>query len=234
MYVYVLSALVAPGVVNCYNAPTLGALDIGRYPTGSDSVAETITGQLRNAGFDSIVRPDIMRWKRGKLVTNMANAIGAACSTMDQLGDIAAGAREEAERCLAAAQLDYASAGEVRDRATAQETRLVEGSAFPGSSTVQSLARGAEATEVDYLSGEVARLGRTFGSRRRSMRACRGSYARCRGRVPHRAPSRRRSCEPGSKLCDRRLASPHPYDRGSFCRARVYHEQFESRCLPAR
>jgi 2-dehydropantoate 2-reductase len=41
--------------------------------------------------------------------------------------------------------------------------KTVQGRSFPGSSSWQSLARGASVTEVDYLTGEIVLLGRLHG-----------------------------------------------------------------------
>lgn len=160
---YVFSMMLQPGEVECYNAPAFGIFDIGRYPTGGDGRAEAIAGDLRDAGFDSVVQPDIMRWKRGKLIANTGNALGAACAATDQLRDLMMEAREEAEACYRAAGLDYASQAESAARGAKLEVRQIEGKSFCGGSTAQSLARGTPTTEVDYLSGEISRLGRTHG-----------------------------------------------------------------------
>jgi 2-dehydropantoate 2-reductase len=160
---YVFAVMLQPGEVESYNAPVRGIFDIGRYPAGSDERAETIAADLRNAGFDSVVQPDIMRWKRGKLIANTGNAIGAACQATDQLADILKGAREEAEACYRAARLDYALPAESQARAAKLEICQIGGKSFFGGSTAQSLARGTPTTEVDYLSGEIALLGRTHG-----------------------------------------------------------------------
>jgi 2-dehydropantoate 2-reductase len=160
---YVFAVMLQPGEVECYNGPAHGIFDIGRYPVGSDDRAEAIAGDLRNAGFDSVVQPDIMRWKRGKLIANTGNALGAACAAPDGLRDIMIGAREEAEACYRAAGLDYASPAESQARSATLEIRKIDGKNFYGGSTAQSLARGTPTTEVDYLSGEIARLGRTHG-----------------------------------------------------------------------
>jgi hypothetical protein len=44
-----------------------GAIDLGRYPDGTGELADAIAGEVV-AGFLSIVRPNIMKWKRGKLL----------------------------------------------------------------------------------------------------------------------------------------------------------------------
>jgi 2-dehydropantoate 2-reductase len=155
--------MLRPGEVECYNAPAYGIFDVGRYPAGGDERAETIAADLRGAGFDSVVQPDIMRWKRGKLIANTGNALGAACAATEELREIMMGARQEAEDCYRAAGLDYASPAESMARGAGLEIRKIDGKSFYGGSTAQSMARGTPTTEVDYLSGEVARLGRAHG-----------------------------------------------------------------------
>jgi 2-dehydropantoate 2-reductase len=160
---YVFAVMLRPGEVEAYNGPAFGIFDIGRYPSGSDDRAEAIAGDLRNAGFDSVTQPDIMRWKRGKLIANTGNAIGAACAAPAELQDVMAGARQEAEACYRAAGLAYADWPELMERGKQLESRKIDGKSFFGGSTAQSLARGTPSTEVDYLSGEIALLGRVHG-----------------------------------------------------------------------
>jgi 2-dehydropantoate 2-reductase len=59
-----------PGIVvqGCHPVP--GILDVGCYPSAVDERCESVAGDLRSAGFDSVPRPDIMAWKYRKLVTN--------------------------------------------------------------------------------------------------------------------------------------------------------------------
>jgi 2-dehydropantoate 2-reductase len=163
-YVYVFAASLEPGVVSSHSQPTYGVLDVGRFPGGADPRAEAIAADFRAARFASIARDDIVRWKRGKLVINAANGIDAACGDSSQLDDLVAAAREEAEACFRAEGADYATPEEIFARAK-QEVRhaLVDGEPFPGGSTFQSLARGATATEGDYLHGEIVLRGRMLG-----------------------------------------------------------------------
>ena len=66
-----------PGVIVAHSAPVSGLLDLGRYPSGVDDVAEAIAGVLHESTFESVPRPDIMRWKYRKLIMNLANAVEA-------------------------------------------------------------------------------------------------------------------------------------------------------------
>jgi 2-dehydropantoate 2-reductase len=164
VYLFVYHAHLSPGVVDCHTAPSPGVIDVGRYPEGIDERSEALAAALRDAGFDSEARDDIMAWKRGKLVMNTGNAIGAICATPAALNDLRDRAQEEAFACYEAAALPYLKPARliVRGKAVGVPT-LVAGRPFPNGSTAQSLARGAAAAEGDYLNGEIVRLGRAHG-----------------------------------------------------------------------
>jgi 2-dehydropantoate 2-reductase len=162
--VYVTAAQGDPGVVHLYTHPTCGVVDVGRYPDGLDAGAARIAADLTAAGFDSAARPDVMAWKRGKLVLNTVNGLDAICAPLDDLHAVIRRARTEAEACFAAAGLDFVPRRELYLRTAAHpQVETVAGLVWPGSSTTQSLLRGDQATEADYLNGEIVRLGRTYG-----------------------------------------------------------------------
>lgn len=156
-YVFVGGSHLEPGSVQLWSSPVAGVLDVGAYPQGSDDLAGTITTSLQRAGFASEVRDDIMRYKRGKLLLNVGNAVEALCGPWEGQLELEERARAEAIACFNAAGLDY----------TIDPTRFVEvkdiaGKKRPGGSTWQSLARG-KTLEVDFLNGEVVALGRAYG-----------------------------------------------------------------------
>ncbi len=68
-----------PGVVEASSAPITGLLDLGSYPHGLDDRAHEIVAALNASTFESIARPDIMRWKYTKLLMNLGNAAEAVC-----------------------------------------------------------------------------------------------------------------------------------------------------------
>ncbi len=151
-----------PGVVVQKCHPTPGILDLGRYPDGTDDVAESIAADLRMAGFESVPRPDIMAWKRRKLLLNLGNGVDAACGPGEDSDELERRVRAEGEQVLAAAGLEVVTAEADRERrADLLRRRTDAGPA--GGSTWQSLARGGGATEVDYLAGEIVLLGREHG-----------------------------------------------------------------------
>jgi 2-dehydropantoate 2-reductase len=153
-----------PGVVVAQSAPLTGLLDIGRYPAGSDAIADDVGRAWRAATWDVEVRADIMRWKYRKLLLNLGNAVEATCARGSGRRVLIERLRDEGERALAAAGIPVASAAE--DEARRRDllrVRPVAGRPRGGSSTWQSLARGTGSVESDYLNGEIVLLGRLHG-----------------------------------------------------------------------
>ena len=68
-----------PGVVQASSSPVTGLMDVGRWPKGRDEVADRIARTLSSATFSSVPREDIARWKWGKLLMNLGNAVEAVC-----------------------------------------------------------------------------------------------------------------------------------------------------------
>jgi 2-dehydropantoate 2-reductase len=152
------------GVVQANAIPISGLLDIGRYPHGVDDTARTVADALSSATFESIPRPDIMRWKHCKLLMNLGNAVQAAYAPGDDAHALVRAARHEGADCLDAAGIDRASVEEDRERRGDKlQVRPIDGAHRGGGSTWQSLERGTGSVEVDYLNGEIARIGREIG-----------------------------------------------------------------------
>lgn len=153
-----------PGVVELSWAPVGGLLDLGRYPSGTHSVAEAITADLQASGFRSRARSEVMRAKYGKLLTNLGNVLDAACgpAASDPVPiEIEERARAEGVACLRAAGITWDDEGDML--AGVPRMRPVDGRMRPGGSTWQSLARGHASLEADYLNGEIVLLGRLHG-----------------------------------------------------------------------
>jgi 2-dehydropantoate 2-reductase len=153
-----------PGVVEANAAPVTGILDVGRVPGGVDPLAESISAAFASSTFVSEPRADIMRWKYGKLLNNLGNAIDALAGRAARGGDLAARARAEGEAALAAAGIDVIT----REEDVARRGDILPwggraASERAGSSSWQSLARGTGAIEADYLNGEIVLLGRLHG-----------------------------------------------------------------------
>jgi len=153
-----------PGEVTMNAAPIGGILDVGCYPTGTDSTCEQIARDLSGAGFEARVDPKVMRLKYGKLIENLANAVQALCGLEAAAGQLARAVRAEGIAVLAAAGIDFATEHQMDQRRveSAMKLRPIEGQGR-GGSTWQSLARRAGSVETDYLNGEIALFGALHG-----------------------------------------------------------------------
>jgi 2-dehydropantoate 2-reductase len=153
------SAHLEPGVVvqGCHPVP--GILDVGRYPDGTDELAERVAGDLRSAGFESVPRPDIMAWKYRKLVTNAAGDVRAVLP--DEAEELRPLLRAECEAVLAAAGVPLVS----HEADLERRGDLLRGRAdVRGPNSLgQSLVRGTPGTEIDFRAGEIVLLGRLHG-----------------------------------------------------------------------
>jgi 2-dehydropantoate 2-reductase len=99
-----------------------------------------------------------MRWKYGKLLDNLGNALEAIAGPSVRRGPIAKRARAEGVACLGAAGIAYAE-----PRRGALRPRPISGQKRGGGSPWQSLARGTGSVESDYLNGEIVSLGLRHG-----------------------------------------------------------------------
>lgn len=153
-----------PGVVEAHASPVTGILDIGRFPRGLGPRAEAIATAFASATFESVPRDDIMRWKYGKLLNNLGNAVDALCGPDPDARAVHRRARSEGAAVLAAAGID--AVGTEEDAARRGQHFQWGGDAArsrPGASSWQSLARGGGSIEADYLNGEIVLLGRLHG-----------------------------------------------------------------------
>jgi 2-dehydropantoate 2-reductase len=160
-----------PGVIEAQGSPMTGLLPIGRYPEGSDETARQVAADLTGSRFLAPVSEQVMRFKYGKLLTNLANAVEALFGPPSAPGgsgthtdELRRRAREEGAAVLAAAGIDYTSA---QEQAALRGDQLgimpVRGTRRGGGSSWQSLTRGTGSIEADYLNGEIVQLGREHG-----------------------------------------------------------------------
>jgi 2-dehydropantoate 2-reductase len=155
-----------PGHVEAYGARASGIIDVGRYPTGADERCEAICAALSGSQIHSDPSTDVMRRKYAKLLRNLGNAVGALFGDAEASRDeLTERLRDEGRAALAAAEIDHHD--EVVDDIDARWERLeikpIGGHERGGSSSWQSLARGAGTIETDYLNGEIVLLGRLHG-----------------------------------------------------------------------
>jgi 2-dehydropantoate 2-reductase len=174
MYVWLPATHLEPGTVESQGLPLAGLLQIGRYPAGTDPMAGRIGENLTKSRFLAPVSADVMRWKYGKLLDNLNNAIEALCGR-EHTGFAAepqsVGAAElyhrtraEGTAALHAAGIAHASRAELTE-IISDRVRIgqVHGSARSGGSSWQSLTRGTGTIEADFLNGEIVLLGRMYG-----------------------------------------------------------------------
>ncbi|MCZ6620078.1 MAG: hypothetical protein O7E57_18320, partial [Gammaproteobacteria bacterium] len=173
-----------PGEVVTHGAGKGAILDTGCFPRGTDDRLFELTESLSRAGFSAEPDPAIMRKKYAKLLMNVGNSLQAATQPdvpdPDNLReipperlDVARMLRMETLACYAAADIDCASAEEVRARHK-NVYQMVELAGRPrtGGSSWQSIVRGTGNIESDYLNGEIVQLGRLHGVPTPANRVC--------------------------------------------------------------
>lgn len=167
MCVYLPATFLEPGRVSAAGTPVPGILTLGTIPASApvDPDLRTVSLDLEAAGFRAPVADDVMAWKYAKLLDNLGNAVDALCGTDRGAGtrELVRAARAEAEAALAAAGIapvDPDVQAQARDGFTLAE--LPDGPRG-GSSSWQSLQRGAGTIEAAYLNGEISMLGRLHG-----------------------------------------------------------------------
>ncbi|MEV4178230.1 2-dehydropantoate 2-reductase N-terminal domain-containing protein [Nonomuraea sp. NPDC049709] len=164
MCVWLPAQIPQPGVVAAGGYPYSGMLHVGRYPQGVDELSELVVTDLGKHGLVGRSAPDVMRWKYGKLLGNLANAAEALVGHVPGLADLAARARAEAMTVLDRAGIAYSTPEEEAEvRGHRVDMRPIEGIKRSGGSSWQSLARGSGSIEADYLNGEIVLIGREHG-----------------------------------------------------------------------
>ncbi|WP_406012764.1 NAD(P)-binding domain-containing protein [Streptomyces sp. NBC_00984] len=166
MCVWLPATFVEPGEVSVAGTPLTGILHLGRYPTGTDATARLIAADLEKSKLLAPVVPDVMRWKYGKLLSNLANAIEAVTGPLAEQTalDLFERAFAEGEAVLAAAGIDPVGREEqTESRAGRMSFEPFDGSPRGGGSSWQSLSRGTGTIEADFLNGEIVLLGRLHG-----------------------------------------------------------------------
>ncbi|MBU9764755.1 ketopantoate reductase family protein [Mycobacterium sp. TNTM28] len=157
------AAHLEPGVVIQQSHPVAGILDLGRYPTGHDELAEQVAATLRESRFHSQVRADIVAWKYRKLIANLGNGVIAAYRPGPDADELIARARTEAEHVLTAAGIPFVTA----EQDALRRADLLQGRVNDNylSSTWQSVARGHTQVETDWFNGEIVFQARLHGLR---------------------------------------------------------------------
>lgn len=147
----------------------IGTAWIGRHPDGTtdDPRLAGIVADLARLEITTQVVDDIGRWKAAKLIGNLYNALDVLADVHDDPA-----AADRAKELLRAEALEvYAAEGIVPADYEREITVDVSGLAPQAvadydprnKSTFQSVARGADSVETDFLNGEIVLLGRRHG-----------------------------------------------------------------------
>ncbi|MEK7847519.1 MAG: 2-dehydropantoate 2-reductase [Chloroflexota bacterium] len=142
-----------------------GWLVMGRYPAGTDGLVEAVAAMVRSAGFFALVSPDVMPYKWGKLMLNLANAASAITDAREKdIAPIVGAAQQEARELLAQAGIRWISEEELArewpERNIQPRSSTPVG---PQNSTWQSLTRRQGTVETELLNGEIVRVARRLG-----------------------------------------------------------------------
>ncbi|MDO6584287.1 2-dehydropantoate 2-reductase N-terminal domain-containing protein [Salipiger sp. 1_MG-2023] len=154
-----------PGEVITHGAPCYGLFMLGRYPGGTDTDDETLKQAFEAANLAALLPASVMDTKYGKLLLNLGNIVDALLPYEAAKGRFTAQLKAEAETVFAAAGIPWEEMG-LDNPIREQFMKIVDIAGVPrsGSSTRQSISRGAGSVETDYLNGEIALLGRLHGA----------------------------------------------------------------------
>jgi len=159
-----------PGEVVARAWPVAGQFHVARSPaslaTPEDAallaeLAETWTP----AGVLVSLPVDVAPWKYNKLLTNLGNAVAALTADAPGAGELIVAVRDEGERVLRSAGIEFVSF-EVSQavRSAGPTVRSIPGwQGGPNTSTGQSLSRNTGNIETDYLNGEIVRIAHRHG-----------------------------------------------------------------------
>jgi len=168
MCVWLPATHLQPGVVQAQGIPCAGLLPVGRYPSGTDAFTQRFSAALAASRFLAPANADVMRWKYGKLLSNLANAVEALCGPEarhdDDARELRRRARSEGIAVLRAAGIGHAPREEFDTIRGDQVTYgVIDGTTRSGGSSWQSLSRRTGTIEADFLNGEIVLLGRIHG-----------------------------------------------------------------------
>ncbi len=153
-----------PGVVELFDAAVPGVFRVGCYPDGVNATARRVSADLAAAGFDAKAVPDIMRWKHGKLLSNLGNVVDAYFEPSEALRPFEEQARAEGAAALRAAGIEFVPVDELYAAMLGRSgwPATIDGVGRGGGSTWQSVSRGLP-TEVGQLNGWICELGERVG-----------------------------------------------------------------------
>lgn len=160
-----------PGVIVVRLAGTSAVLHTSRVPAALTTPADRVLLERMRADFASAhidvpLPADVMAWKHGKLISNLANVVQAVLGTDADASDVIAAAEAEGRAVMASAGVGVVAVEEERAaRAAGPQVAAVPGAEGElGGSTWQSLMKGRPSLESDYLNGEIVVLAHGAGT----------------------------------------------------------------------
>ncbi|NNF16613.1 MAG: ketopantoate reductase family protein [Gammaproteobacteria bacterium] len=161
MLVWMPATHLVPGEVCIHASGCIGVLDVGPHcGIAAADLSLQLCRELRAAGFDSVARDDIRRWKYAKWITNLGNTAQALVS--DEWRKVAALAQAEGEAVLTKAGVDRVTTGDLHARTAAVRLARIDGEQRRGGSTWQSRVRG-KPLETPWIEGAMADLADRLG-----------------------------------------------------------------------
>jgi 2-dehydropantoate 2-reductase len=158
----IAASFTTPGeIVSPSLPPAVGAVWLGRYPSGLDDLARSVVGDLSRSGFHAVAVDDVRLAKAAKLLANVGNGLDLLEGDEAWRAETRHALRAEALAVLDAAGIAPPE-GTLDVSASGMQVLPVEGHVAGRLSTWQSFARGTS-SEVDYLNGEVVLLARKHG-----------------------------------------------------------------------
>ncbi len=169
MLVALPATFLVPGEVVAAAAPLSGCLHAGCYPSGIDDTITQVCSAINESHFHSLASADAMQLKHRKLILNLGNGVEVitgqhAWGAGGAIGAFVENVRAEAMACYAAAGIAATEPDAYVERVTRHyKAQRVSGEERSASSTLQSVLRGHQTTEVDYLNGEIELIGALNG-----------------------------------------------------------------------
>ncbi len=159
----IAASYLTPGeIVSPSLPPTVGAVWLGRYPSGRDALQDEVVDHLVSAGFAAWSVEDVAAHKAAKLVGNVGNGLDLLSGSTPDLARARAALREEAVAVLTGAGVPLTPSASLDLHGVRLEVLPVDGHVPGRLSTWQSFTRGAS-SEVDYLNGEIVLVARRAG-----------------------------------------------------------------------
>ncbi|QIK73160.1 2-dehydropantoate 2-reductase [Propioniciclava coleopterorum] len=160
-----------PGVIVVRMAGTSAVLHASRVPAALATDADrdllaALRADFAAAHIDVPLPADVMPWKHGKLISNLANVVQAVLGPGVDAADVIEAAAAEGRAVMAAAGVDVVEESvEEAVRAAGPRVAPVPGAEGAlGGSTWQSLVKGRPSLESDFLNGEIVALAHGAGT----------------------------------------------------------------------